>query len=185
MSSSRQGFGRQSNKANGNGNGNTSQQKGANTQNSSPTSYTPTNSQLATSASFPSTLGSSVENGSNSNDFQADVEPTKFFFKEKYARLGVKGNFMPLAAQPKNVDLGEWLAHQGLSVIRCTTRCFTDNLFTKRSNNIGLLRLCFNVSRKSIAILDYPSVIRKLARSCQRDGKGLLSLLPSSNSADF
>ena len=33
---------------------------------------------------------------------------------EKYARLGVKGNFMPLAAQPKNVDLGEWLAHQGL-----------------------------------------------------------------------
>ena len=24
---------------------------------------------------------------------------------------------MPLAAQPKNVDLGEWLAHQGLQLI--------------------------------------------------------------------
>lgn len=30
---------------------------------------------------------------------------------EKYARLGVRGNFMPLAAQPANLDLGEWLAH--------------------------------------------------------------------------
>ena len=39
-------------------------------------------------------------------------EPTKFFFQEKYAKLGVRGNFMPLAAQPKNVDLGDWLAHQ-------------------------------------------------------------------------
>lgn len=44
---------------------------------------------------------------------QMEPEPVKFFFREKYARLGVKGNFMPLAAQPKNVDLGEWLAHQG------------------------------------------------------------------------
>ena len=39
-------------------------------------------------------------------------EPVKFFFQEKYAKLGVRGNFMPLAAQPKNVDLGDWLAHQ-------------------------------------------------------------------------
>ena len=43
------------------------------------------------------------------------VEDTpKFFFQEKYAKLGVRGNFMPLAAQPKNVELGDWLAHQGL-----------------------------------------------------------------------
>jgi hypothetical protein len=46
-------------------------------------------------------------------DFSNDPEPAKFFFMEKYAKLGVKGNFMPLAAQPKNVDLGDWLAHQG------------------------------------------------------------------------
>ena len=44
---------------------------------------------------------------------EEEPEPVKFFFMEKYARLGVKGNFMPLAAQPANVDLGEWLAHQG------------------------------------------------------------------------
>ena len=43
-----------------------------------------------------------------------EPEPPKFFFQEKYARLGVKGNFMPLSAQPTNVDLGEWLAHQGM-----------------------------------------------------------------------
>ena len=68
---------------------------------------------LTTSASFSSTLGSGSENSSTAGEFQSDIEPTQFFFREKYARLGVKGNFMPLAAQPKNVDLGEWLAHQG------------------------------------------------------------------------
>lgn len=66
---------------------------------------------LKTSSSFSSTLGSNSEN--SNADIQLEPEPTKFFFREKYARLGVKGNFMPLAAQPKNVDLGEWLAHQG------------------------------------------------------------------------
>jgi hypothetical protein len=36
-----------------------------------------------------------------------------FFFREEYAGLIVKGNFMTLAAKPKLVDEGEWLAHQG------------------------------------------------------------------------
>lgn len=40
-----------------------------------------------------------------------EVEPKKFF-NEKYAKCSVKGNFLTLAAQPKNVELGEWLAHQ-------------------------------------------------------------------------
>jgi hypothetical protein len=110
---SRQGFGRQSNKQNGNGNGNASQQKGNGSQNSSPTTFIPTMPPLTTSVPFSSTLGSGSENSSTNGDTQNDIEPTKFFFREKYARLGVKGNFMPLAAQPKNVDLGEWLAHQG------------------------------------------------------------------------
>lgn len=110
---SRQGFGRQSNKTNGNGNGNAGQQKGNGSQNSSPTTYIPTMPPLNTSASFSSILGSGSENISANGENQNDIEPTKFFFREKYARLGVKGNFMPLAAQPKNVDLGEWLAHQG------------------------------------------------------------------------
>ena len=50
---------------------------------------------------------------SPSNQPSPGNEPPKFFFQEKYAKLGVKGNFMPLAAQPKNVELGDWLAHQG------------------------------------------------------------------------
>ena len=37
---------------------------------------------------------------------------SKRFFNEKYAKCSVKGNFLTLAAQPKNVELGEWLAHQ-------------------------------------------------------------------------
>ncbi len=41
----------------------------------------------------------------------SDSEPKKFF-NEKYAKCSVKGNFLTLAAQPKNVELGEWLAHQ-------------------------------------------------------------------------
>ena len=36
-----------------------------------------------------------------------------FFFREEYAGLIVKGNFMTLAAKPKLVEEGEWLAHQG------------------------------------------------------------------------
>ncbi|KAF2463189.1 Mob1/phocein [Lindgomyces ingoldianus] len=35
-----------------------------------------------------------------------------FFFREEYAGLIVKGNFMTLAAKPKLVEDGEWLAHQ-------------------------------------------------------------------------
>jgi len=37
----------------------------------------------------------------------------KKFLNERYAKCSVKGNFLTLAAQPKNVELGEWLAHQG------------------------------------------------------------------------
>ena len=44
-------------------------------------------------------------------DLQAPEE-TKWYFKEAYAKLSVKGNFMPLAAKPSYLDLGDWLAHQ-------------------------------------------------------------------------
>lgn len=37
---------------------------------------------------------------------------TPFFFREQYANLIVKGNFMTLAAKPVLVEEGEWLAHQ-------------------------------------------------------------------------
>ena len=39
-------------------------------------------------------------------------EEPKVFFNPKYAKLGVKGNFMPLSALPELVKPGEWLAHQ-------------------------------------------------------------------------
>ena len=47
------------------------------------------------------------------------VEPEKKFLNEKYAKCSVKGNFLTLAAQPKNVELGEWLAHQCESRAPC------------------------------------------------------------------
>ncbi|RMD44871.1 hypothetical protein DV735_g378, partial [Chaetothyriales sp. CBS 134920] len=40
------------------------------------------------------------------------IEQPKRFLSDKYAKCSVKGNFLTLAAQPKNVELGEWLAHQ-------------------------------------------------------------------------
>jgi len=35
------------------------------------------------------------------------------FFREQWANLIVKGNFMTLAAKPVLIEEGEWLAHQG------------------------------------------------------------------------
>ena len=69
---------------------------------------------LNQSSSFPSTTGPSSDNSTNNAEQAPAAEPPKFFFREKYAKLGVKGNFMPLAAQPANVDLADWLAHQSL-----------------------------------------------------------------------
>jgi hypothetical protein len=40
-----------------------------------------------------------------------------FFFREEYSNLIVKGNFMTLAAKPKLVEEGEWLAHTGKQVL--------------------------------------------------------------------
>ena len=41
-----------------------------------------------------------------------EADAPKYFFQEKYAPLNVRGNFLTLCACPKNVELGEWLAHQ-------------------------------------------------------------------------
>lgn len=40
-----------------------------------------------------------------------------FFFREEYSNLIVKGNFMTLAAKPKLVEEGEWLAHTGKLIV--------------------------------------------------------------------
>jgi hypothetical protein len=51
----------------------------------------------------------SVDTAGSDND-----NARKYFFEERYAPLNVKGNFLTLCACPKNVDLGEWLAHQSM-----------------------------------------------------------------------
>lgn len=93
---SRQGFGR--------GNTKSSQNlKAAYNNGTSPTTQQPPMPPLVNSPSMSSTY--TQENTYN------EAEPKKFL-QEKYAKCSVKGNFLTLAAQPKNVELGEWLAHQ-------------------------------------------------------------------------
>jgi hypothetical protein len=69
----------------------------------SPSSQQPPMPPMVSSPSIGSTY---------SQDVPYNEQETKKFLNEKYAKCSVKGNFLTLAAQPKNVDLGEWLAHQ-------------------------------------------------------------------------
>ena len=94
----RQGFGRANTKSNQNLKA--SYNNGAG---SSPTSQQPPLPPLANSPSISSTY---------SQDVTYNEQEPKKFLNEKYAKCSVKGNFLTLAAQPKNVELGEWLAHQ-------------------------------------------------------------------------
>ncbi|KAF7720077.1 Protein kinase activator [Penicillium ucsense] len=65
----------------------------------------PAPSNMPTSPSFPNHAGAD-------NSVANDADAPKYFFQEKYAPLNVRGNFLTLCACPKNVELGEWLAHQ-------------------------------------------------------------------------
>ena len=98
--SSRQGFGRGNTKSNQNLKA--SYNNGAA---GSPTSERPPMPPLSNSNSLQTLTqeGPQPEPG---------FEQPKRFLSEKYAKCSVKGNFLTLAAQPKNVELGEWLAHQ-------------------------------------------------------------------------
>ncbi|RJE24752.1 protein kinase activator [Aspergillus sclerotialis] len=100
LDDSRQGFGRGGNNKNNNNNA----------KNGSPTQTpAPPTPQGSASLSNSPTLGSNPSiDGSSVNDADAP----KYFFQEKYAPLNVRGNFLTLCACPKNVELGEWLAHQ-------------------------------------------------------------------------
>lgn len=66
---------------------------------------------MSHSPSVNSTL--SVDSAATVNE---NNDSAKYFFQEKYAPLNVKGNFLTLCACPKNVELGEWLAHQSMSI---------------------------------------------------------------------
>lgn len=97
---SRQGFGRGGNNKTANNN--------ARMNNGSPNQTpTPPTPQGPTSGSSALTPNLPADNpGPN------DADAPKYFFQEKYAPLNVRGNFLTLCACPKNVELGEWLAHQ-------------------------------------------------------------------------
>lgn len=90
---SRQGFGR-----------------GGNNKNNPPKSpaQAPQAPQAGAMSNSPSLTNSLTMDNLSANDPDAP----KYFFQEKYAPLNVRGNFLTLCACPKNVELGEWLAHQ-------------------------------------------------------------------------
>ena len=87
----------------------------ANTKSNSNLKAAATNGASAANTNIPpmpplthsTSMSSTLSMDSNYSDGE-----TKRFFNEKYAKCSVKGNFLTLAAQPKNVELGEWLAHQ-------------------------------------------------------------------------
>lgn len=54
----------------------------------------------------------SIASNMSTDIISNNEDSPKYFFQEKYAPLNVKGNFLTLCACPKNVELGEWLAHQ-------------------------------------------------------------------------
>ena len=92
-SNSRQGFGR-----------------GGNNKNQPPKSPAQT-PQAPQPAAIPNSQ--SLTNSLTMDNLAAnDPDAPKYFFQEKYAPLNVRGNFLTLCACPKNVELGEWLAHQ-------------------------------------------------------------------------
>jgi hypothetical protein len=104
-------FARQANKGN-------QQNKGNGQQSPSPISYQPSPpSQLPSVPPVPHSPALSAAMSLDSQPPSDAQTPTSrkppFFFREEYAGLIVKGNFMTLAAKPKLVDEGEWLAHQG------------------------------------------------------------------------
>lgn len=101
----RQGFGRGNTKSNSNLKA--SYNNGAAP---SPTSQQPPLPPLTNSPSISSNY---------SQEMSYNEQEPKKFLNEKHAKCSVKGNFLTLAAQPKNVDLGEWLAHQRMYSCVC------------------------------------------------------------------
>lgn len=119
LNSSRQGFGRGGNNKNNNNNNNNNSNNSNNNNNtprmnngapvSSPIAQAPQVTPVPNSPTLGSPLDSPAAN---------DPDGPKYFFQEKYAPLNVRGNFLTLCACPKNVELGEWLAHQSKRSLR-------------------------------------------------------------------
>ncbi|KAI4245419.1 MAG: hypothetical protein L6R40_002479 [Gallowayella cf. fulva] len=119
LQSVRQGFSnRQAGRANG-ANSNSAQQRSQNTSPVTASSPNSVTSPTGAPVSFPANPGANVEDSSlRANENSLAPEEIKWFFNEPQAKLGVKGNFMPLAAKPSYLDLGDWLAHQTVEQYR-------------------------------------------------------------------
>lgn len=72
----------------------------------------------------------------------------KYFFQEKYASLNVKGNFLTLCACPKNVELGEWLAHQGQLFPPVSSAKSTHARYPRESPR--LTHICLQLSNRTV-----------------------------------
>ena len=64
--------------------------------------------------------GNSTSNGNGPSGDEALASyhlpmPKPLWLNAAYARHIVRGNFMTLSARPKTVEMGEWIAHQGIS----------------------------------------------------------------------
>lgn len=110
---SRQGFGGRSNKNSNNqppqGKGNASPTM---SHQAAPQQYPPSQGQMYSPSMAPAAPNDSAPIESERAPSPQNRKPP-YFFREEHANLIVKGNFMTLAAKPKMVDEGEWLAHQG------------------------------------------------------------------------
>ncbi|KAH7385607.1 protein kinase-like protein activator [Pyrenochaeta sp. MPI-SDFR-AT-0127] len=112
FSSVRQGLAGRSNKGN--------QQQGKGGTPSPTTAYaaSPTSQQppsvppMPHSPALSSAMSFESQGAPSEGSVPAGSRRPPFFFREEYSDLIVKGNFMTLAAKPKLVEEGEWLAHQ-------------------------------------------------------------------------
>ncbi|KAF2866798.1 protein kinase-like protein activator [Massariosphaeria phaeospora] len=112
FSSVRQGFGGRSNKSNQPGKGN-GQGTPSPTYSPSPTSaQAPNVPPMPQSPALSASMSFESQGGGPEGYMPSASRRPPFFFRDEYSNLIVKGNFMTLAAKPKLVDEGEWLAHQ-------------------------------------------------------------------------
>ena len=59
------------------------------------------------------------------------LPPVKpLWLNANYAKHIVKGNFLTLSAKPKTVEMGEWVAHQGM---RCS-----DGVYERHAADLSL-----------------------------------------------
>ena len=93
---------------------NMNQQRSNGSPSPSPTGYSqPSSSMNPSPFSVPSSVTPEPISDNQSNGSEKQIKSdSRYFFQPRFSRLGVKGNFMPLAAQPPNADLADWLAHQ-------------------------------------------------------------------------